>query len=76
MASKDKVLRLTWDTMCSSLAVAAAAGLLLLDGADLRHGGVGEARVLLGARRRHAHAQTLHRLRLLRVHVAKFLLLK
>ena len=63
--------------MCSSLAVAAAAWLLLLDGADLRHGGVGEARVLLArARRRHAHAQTLHRLSLLRVHVAKFLLLK
>ena len=62
----------------SSLAVAApsAAGLLLLDGADLRDGGVGEPRVLLGARGGHPHPQPLHRLGLLRVHAAKFLLLK
>ena len=64
--------------MNSSLAAApAAAWLFLLDGVDLGDGGVGEPGALLRVCRcGHAHAQSLHRRRLLRVHRAKFVLLK
>ena len=64
--------------MKSSLVAApATAGLFLLDRVDLGDGGVGEPRALLGVCRcGHAHAQSLHRRRLLRVQRAQFVLLK